>query len=195
VPVNVFDEVDQLPQDLSVADVRHLPFLKDHANPQQRLVELFGCVVQFDPEGRPLTTKTSRIGKKELEEYVCLLRYHTCVCFACYRYLMLCIYSTGGGVRATACWPPGNRSAARWSLCAVPVLRRSVPTTKTPWLCSHLVLAQACLCSVIGIYYYYHEANDKSYERAKRQSEVFFMQGQKNNSRDRLSVCQSSNQI
>ena len=69
VPVNVWDEEDELPQDLSVADVRHLPFLKDHPNPQRRIAELFGEVVMFDSKGNPITTKTVRPGKEEMKKY------------------------------------------------------------------------------------------------------------------------------
>ena len=67
VPVNVWDEEDELPQDLSVADERHLPFLKEHPDPQRRIAELFGEVVMFDDKGNAVTRKTVRPGKEEIK--------------------------------------------------------------------------------------------------------------------------------
>ena len=83
VPVNVWDEEDELPQDLSVADVRHLPFLKDHPDPQRRLAELFGEVVMFDEHGNPVTTKTIRPGMEEMQQCVVFCRFCLVVYMHC----------------------------------------------------------------------------------------------------------------
>lgn len=64
VPVNVWDDVGEVPQDFSVADVRKLPFLLKDPDYKQRVTALFGEVAYFDPEGNRVTTPFTARGAK-----------------------------------------------------------------------------------------------------------------------------------
>lgn len=67
VPVNIWDQEDELPQDLSVADFRHLPFLPtEEAARERRINELFGQVVTYEPRGNLILQKTRRPSKMQL---------------------------------------------------------------------------------------------------------------------------------
>lgn len=67
VPVNIWDQENELPQDLSVADSRHLPFLPtDEEAKAKRINELFGQVVMYERNGSSILQKTKRPSKMQL---------------------------------------------------------------------------------------------------------------------------------
>lgn len=67
VPVNIWDQDEELPQDLSVADSRHLPFLpEDDAAKEKRICELFGRVVMYEPDGALIRQKTKRPSRMQM---------------------------------------------------------------------------------------------------------------------------------
>ena len=78
VPVNVWDEEVELPQDLSVADVRHLPAALK-ATPE-RIPPLFRQVVRFDRKGRLVTMPTVRPSTTEVYARPRPLLYTLSVC-------------------------------------------------------------------------------------------------------------------
>lgn len=67
ITVNIWDQEDELPQDLSVADSRHLPFLPgDEDAKAKRISELFGQVIFYGPNGEAVRDKTTRPNQTQM---------------------------------------------------------------------------------------------------------------------------------